>query len=297
MLTRATAAMIIAICAVGMSSQASESQAAGEQNSRPAVTDDRGTDEKPLAVKIIPTQPSRDETEKAEAEKAAKATVDRRLALETQRIADYTKWLAGITAVVCFVAVAQALLFWWQLRLIKDGARDAAAAANAAVTQANIAQRTFAVLERPYLYISGVRHFDLDEDPNGLWPVIRYRVANYGKVAAVIDAVYIQNCREEGAFPTQPMLTDLSDNLLADRILGPGAERENTSSPSLMDFVFPENGHPIPKLERDGEFFFYIVIEYHGPFTTSHVTKACWYWHDGEGVFARLNDEKYNHMT
>jgi hypothetical protein len=91
--------------------------------------DQRGTDQVPLAVKILPATDAQEQAEKAEHERKEKAVIDEKLAFETQRIADYTDRLALFTVLLFCVAVAQAGLFLWQLRYMRQGMRDAEMAA------------------------------------------------------------------------------------------------------------------------------------------------------------------------
>jgi hypothetical protein len=99
---------------------------------QPPAPDQRGTDQVPLAVKILPATDAQEQAEKAEHERKEKAIIDEKLAFETQRIADYTDRLALFTVLLFCVAVAQAGLFLWQLRYMRQGMRDAEMAAKAA---------------------------------------------------------------------------------------------------------------------------------------------------------------------
>src|SRR5450755_4776628 len=59
--------------------------------------DERGTEKMPLTIKVIPNQPSNEQAEKEDREKREKAEIDKKVADETQRTADYTKNLAWVT--------------------------------------------------------------------------------------------------------------------------------------------------------------------------------------------------------
>ena len=71
-------------------------QSPSNQTIQLAAPDQRGTDQVPLIVKVLPAQKSQSETEKEECDQKAKAEVDAKSAFETQRIADYTWWLSGV---------------------------------------------------------------------------------------------------------------------------------------------------------------------------------------------------------
>jgi len=179
------------------------------QPAQPAAPDQRGTDQFPLSVKILPSPKSAEEAEKEQSErreKDEKAAVDKRLADETQRLADqtenladYTRWLAGFTLLLFFAAVGQVFLFWIQLRLINKSLAPAEAAARAAT----VAAEHIPKVERAYLYIviiaesisdaatrlaanqgelSGDGHIEMR-------PNVRYVFKNYGKTPALLKEI------------------------------------------------------------------------------------------------------------
>ena len=90
-------------------------QAPSTQPAKPPGSNQRGTDEIPLTVKILPTETSKEKTDREDRERsqsAEKAAVDKRLADQTQRLADetgelssYTNWLAWFTLFLFCAAV------------------------------------------------------------------------------------------------------------------------------------------------------------------------------------------------
>ncbi len=107
-------AAVIALLAVFTTDSWPQSRKFSEPNNQaaqPTAPDQRGTEQLPLTVKVLPSQPSEEQTKKEEAEKHEKAEIDKKLAFETQRIADYTDRLALFTVFLFFVAVSQAGLF------------------------------------------------------------------------------------------------------------------------------------------------------------------------------------------
>lgn len=80
--------------------------------------DQRGTEQRPPAVKILPTANAEAQAAQAEQREKERANTDKRLADETQRLADYTRILTIITGFVFAAAIGQIALFFWQLRLI-----------------------------------------------------------------------------------------------------------------------------------------------------------------------------------
>src|ERR1700686_2117559 len=91
-----------------------------KQPAQPTATDQRGTDQVPLAVRILPAQDAEEQTEKAERDRKEKAIIDEKVAFETQRIADYTARLAWFTLLLFVIAILQAGLFVWQLQLFRN---------------------------------------------------------------------------------------------------------------------------------------------------------------------------------
>jgi hypothetical protein len=94
------------------------------------ANDKRGTEEVPFSVKILPGEKSKSETAKEEYEANEKPGLDRWLTT-------YTGWLAIFTAALFAAAGIQVGLFWWQLRLIRDEAKETAAAAKISAIQAD----------------------------------------------------------------------------------------------------------------------------------------------------------------
>src|ERR1700731_3402804 len=90
---------------------ASDSRGRSRQPSGPiAQIDPRGTDQMPIAVKIVPApgaeQPEHDSREKTE--------TDRLMLSETQRMAKAMRWLAALTAALVAIALLQGVVFSWQ---------------------------------------------------------------------------------------------------------------------------------------------------------------------------------------
>lgn len=74
------------------------------------------------------------------------------------------------TLLLAIIGTVPAVLFLWQLGLMRKGMLDAQKAADAAteaaaaaVRQAKVAEQSFAKLERPYLYITDVSSFKIVE--------------------------------------------------------------------------------------------------------------------------------------
>lgn len=127
--------------------------------SSPPVTDQRGSDQMPLSVKVIPSPQSAEEMERQERERQEKSEADKRLADETERLADEAenlataaRWLAGLVLLLFVAALGQSALFWQQLRLMRQAVDNAASAAGAAQTSADTAEKTLITTQRAFVY-------------------------------------------------------------------------------------------------------------------------------------------------
>jgi hypothetical protein len=110
----------------------------------------------PFSVKVFPAPKPANEAEQDEQWRKEKADVDKRLADETQRLADYTGLLAVITGSLFVAAILQIGLFWFQLRLIRDSARDTREMAVAARTTAETGRNEFLATHRPRIAVRNV---------------------------------------------------------------------------------------------------------------------------------------------
>lgn len=135
--TRAILAGLIAILVIGNAGAQSKRRPTHTQQpirgpsgnpAQPSTPDQRGTDQIPLTVKVLPSEGTKDKTEKEDRERAEQAGINKKLADETERLANetqtlgwYTGKLAIFTLLLFFAAVGQIWLFVWQLRLIRKG--------------------------------------------------------------------------------------------------------------------------------------------------------------------------------
>jgi hypothetical protein len=152
MLIRRIAIVALALCLALIVDSAQSQRRSGQQQNdtksvqtaQPPAPDQRGTDQIPFTVKVLPSPDSKEKAEQEERERAErakldaeKAIIDTKLAFETQRIADYTNWLARFTGLLFCIAVLQAGFFWWQLKEMKRAGIDTSKAANAAEASAS----------------------------------------------------------------------------------------------------------------------------------------------------------------
>lgn len=281
-----------------------------KQSAQPPVPDQRGTDSVPLAVKILPAPDAEKQADKQERERQEKELIDKKLAFETQRIADYTWWLATFTVALFCVAILQAGLFVWQLGYMKKGMKDATIAARAAsrsaiatVSQAKVARDTLTKVQRPYVFAFGIQF--LRQGTHEGEAFVTYTVANYGETPATIDDVKIGFWFQD---PDLALINVTEDHsLVVEPIMAPKERRDDLRADFPQGMVaggvtvFMDNvGEPTgivaahPKAEY-GEWFCRILISYHGAFSRDHVTSACWRWSHLNSHFIQFGGEKYNY--
>jgi hypothetical protein len=148
----------------------------------PRVQDQRGTEQNPIFVKgavatSIPPSPP--------------AATPEEIARDQQKVADdhllavATNQLAIWTGILVFVAVVQAVMFFWQLRLTRAASKDAHAAADAAKASADALPR----IERAYLFadISFVDLTVMRKDAEYDMKIL-VRITNHGKTPAVLTS-------------------------------------------------------------------------------------------------------------
>jgi hypothetical protein len=226
------ATLLIALVVAFASDSAAQSKKASDpnppssQSAQPAVSDQRGTDKMPLSVKIVPREPSKEEAAKEEAERQAKATIDKEVAFETQRVADYTEYLSVFTLLVVLVAVAQAGLFLWQLGYMKQGMADATKAANSAARSADALvaserARFFIVLERHSLSLQIRAVRDNGRLPLGENVNFTFFFKNYGKTPGILKEQVIGSVIADELPET--LLLPLSVKNFPETMIGGGA--------------------------------------------------------------------------
>lgn len=308
-------------------------QAPSTQTAEPSAPDQRAPDQRApdqvsSPIKIIPGERTKEQAEKEERErreKDEKASIDKRLADQTQRLADetenlavYTGRLAGFTLLLFFAAVGQIGLFVWQLRLIRKSLDDAKIAADAAtiaaraakrsaiasVTQAKIARDTLTKVQRPWIFVFGVKFLETRNDVAGITPFVEYTVANYGQTPAIVlnmGASFSENQIDPGV----PLRVDDDHPILVAPILEPDKVHHNLKELIPENFIPEDLGimidlatgttHPIPRIADGENLFFKVIIEYRGAFTKGHVTSACWRYSRTNNHFVQYGHADYNY--
>jgi len=211
-------------------------------------------------------------------------------------------WMIGLTAGLVLVGFFQVIMFYRQWRAMREGVADSARAATAATGQAKIAQNTFEKVERPYLYIFGVEHLRLEEmaDEDGApayGGTVNYTVANYGKIAGIIEEVFVDLCTWGDAAPGGAPLVDLKHTLMSNKIFPPGHERKVTDyACGGPEYFLRQEDGPNVVLKAGEALFCHILIRYRGPFTQGHKTSACWKMGPSDNSFVEFGHRDFNYV-
>jgi hypothetical protein len=207
-----------------------------------------------------------------------------------ERVARYTWWLAILTFGLVLVSGFQGFF------LIRAD-RTARMSADAAQAQT----RNFTKLERPYIYVYNADGLFLDAECEDPYHFLKYAVANYGKTPATIDGVFVG--MTVGTMPEPPQRRLGWHPLNVAPIMIPNETRvglvEAIPDPIAIGEYADENTPPIPvpDLADDQDFFFQVLIKYHGPFSTGHETSVCWRWYMPSQRFEPYENEEFSLMV
>ena len=172
-----------------------------------------------------------------------------------------------------------------QSALIGRSVAAATEAAAASRRHAKTAQRALEELERPYLFVFGVKYLKIDAERSGeLEPFVEYTVANYGKTPAIVENIGagFEAASEE---PQAPFQVDDVNPLVVAPILAPQEKRGPVkhyypTDGAVPDFKFigsgPFSSFAVLETKPNEDLLFRVVIEYRGPFGSEHKTSACW---------------------
>ncbi len=238
-------------------------------------------------------------------------------------VAFYTFILSIFTALLAIVSFTQIYFLTRSDKTARIAADAAKEAAEASARQASIAENALTQLERPYVFIFGVRGIQQDRDSRDFF--VEFTVANYGKMPAIIEALHIGFDKSDCAEPPMPPLLRDAHNLIASPILQAGEVRRKirTYFPSgmvgpdinaIIETVRARDFPPNPILDGQAEeqlrttvvptfnipdgfdVFFRAVIRYRGPFTKSHETGAVWLYNPDTFEFAIRDGEEHNYI-
>jgi hypothetical protein len=249
--------------------------------SSPPVTDQRGTDQMPLSVKVLPSPKSAEEMAKEERERQEKSEADKRLADETERLADEaenlttaTRWLAGLVLLLFVAALGQIALFWLQLRLMRQAVENAAKAAGTAQTNADSAEKTLITTQRAFVYPKSI---------SKEW----FGARRAKEAGEIVEWVFTPEWENSGTTPTKRGLSHVSWKRLP-KGSGPetiqfgdqwaaGSKREHSRF-----FLAPKSSQPgrpvsisVHDLRSGDPCFVWGWVEYDDIFDTRHRSEFC----------------------
>jgi hypothetical protein len=166
---------------------------------------------------------------------------------------------------------------------------------------ADIAERAFSDLERPYVYIFGTKGLKRESERFDPYDFLSYSVANFGKTPASLESASLKI--SVGRSPEAPVAVGLWHNLMVLPILTPNERRDDTeivpesisTSQYADEETPPDDSFTVPDLEDGTEFFFWVQIKYYGPFSVGHETSACWKWDRDSSRLILYGAEKYNY--
>jgi hypothetical protein len=179
-----------------------------------------------------------------------------------------------------------------QARQTRASIREARRSADAATESGDTAKHAFSKLERPYVFLFGVRALESGDG----FPFIKFSVANYGKTPAIIE-----NFRALASItgePEPPLRVDDRHPLFSSPIISAGERRDNLQQAADIPYRSTPLKEIVPRLDDPkNDLFLWMIINYRSPFTKGHETSACWRYDRNIDRFVQYGHEDYNHET
>ncbi len=222
-------------------------------------------------------------------------------------VADFTAVLALSTIILWIVTwqagIRQSRDMKASIAAAEKAAMGAMIGARAAQKSADVSEKAFSNLERPYIFAFGIQRLEADtEYAGGFEPFVTYNVANYGKTPAIIENVRAGFSISK-SYPDGPTRVDETHSLLISPILEAGEKREKLLEmfPSGMErtLLRDEDGsvYAIPAMESTEDLFFRIIIDYRGAFTEGHESSFCWRYDKSTAHFVQHGHQDYNYVA
>lgn len=177
-------------------------------------------------------------------------------------------------------------------------------AAVAASRAAKAAEESLTKVQRPYIFIFGVRECraSFNKEYDGFVP---YTVANYGQTPAVIEK---NGARLSlGDLPEIPEQENEDHPLVISPVMEPGEKLDKLYAQStfwldsggrVIDLRQSPSGEilqAVPNIPAGKSLFLWIKISYRGPLTGGHETSACWRYDQIVCQFISYGGEEYNY--
>jgi hypothetical protein len=251
----------------------------------PIIRDIRGTESTPLVVKGIPAEKSKLEEER----ETEKFVIDRDMRDLTRELRDVGNRTVLLTIALAFIASVQAVLFVWQLRLMRESTKVAADSAKAALAQAEAVKLS----ERAYVFVEIVITYG-HAAPGVVNPIqMKVQACNYGKTPAIVTKIR--------AYADVRAGTDVPQTLVqhdaAEQRLPPGL---GIAAGGHYDVDVAKT---LPSYEAEsvngGSRTLYCVgaVEYHDIMHTVHETSFCWQYVPRSAAFLISRDSGLNRQS
>jgi len=299
---------LMAVC--GLLVWSTESQSESQEQPQPSRTQNTTPGEQqrtappPIIVNVLPAQKTEEEAAQEHQEREEKAKLDRRTVDLTAELAHFT---AGLYYATVVLAVATVLLVfatgglgyfaYRQARDMKIFVAATEKTARAAEKSADTAEDAFTKLERPYVFLFGVRALEQEDG----FPLVKFSIANYGKTPAIIEN--FRALASIGSEPETPLRVDDPHPLFSSPIISAQERRGDLQQGVDIPYRSPELFHAppsqiIPRLDDPkNDLFLWIIANYRGPFTGGHETSACWRYDRDSDRFVQYGHQDYNYIT
>jgi hypothetical protein len=289
MKVRCVAIVLALLVAFASDSWAQSKQNPSKASQQKATRQERGTEDSPVVVKIIPTEKSKGDLE---AEKA-KQESDRQLVKLTGDLANYTKLLFAATAALFLATIGLVVVGFRQVR-------DARRSIKSGEDSTRIAERALTELERPFVGIeiidSGFKSELVSEEEYyvTLEENLTFRYVNHGRSPATI----IETSDDFEICTPNKLPDPIDPNALGNQvpfgvILGanggasPPSTREQSKKIDKQDFMRVTSG--------DDNLIFIGYVRFRDIFNRTHVTGFCLRLSRSDARFYFAGDHRYNY--
>jgi hypothetical protein len=177
-------AFLAAIASDSWGQSKQPSPKAGQQNS---AQQERGTDNSPIVVKVLPTEKTKDDLTREDAKDKEKTAIDQKLVSLTGDLALYTKLLFVATAVLALITLGLVVTGFLQIRDARETIEATKIAALAAQKSAETAETALLIQHRPIITIAELDFLKSDAALDK--PHITWGMRNSGSGLAVVTDV------------------------------------------------------------------------------------------------------------
>lgn len=203
------------------------------------------------------------------------------------------------TFCLCIIGLAQAILFWWQLSLIKNGAEDTKILAKATMKSAAIAEDAFTAHERPHLFIDlSPKLFTLFDEGGYPYPIVKFDLNNFGRIPAEI--IYFAINIENSSGEPQEGLEESGFHF----VIEPMGKKPNNQYPIPynIETIVDTNDEGQEYIERfrryaDSDILVRINISYLGIGKIAYETACLWIWDYADSCWRKNNGKNFNYRT